>query len=230
MKGGFGQLIENISNYVKSTHECYLNKTCKNIFYNDGIFTLNINNNRVLSKKVVLAIPKQNLLEMDYLKPYFPLLKSVETIRLVRIYSIYDPSNVWFENIRKTTTNNNLGYIIPISSENGVIMTSYTDYKRADFWSRIKNKKRILNEVLNKSIENVFNIKVKSPKKIKVYDWEHGVALWKKNVDSKSNIQKISQPSEDVDLFIVGENYSKYQGWMEGAIESVDKILPKLLK
>ena len=230
MTDGFGQLIDRMAAYVKSKHTCHLNKCCRDIFYNDGIFTLNMDNKRVLSKNVVLAIPKQNLMDIDYLKPYFPLLKTIESIRLVRIYSIYHPDDVLFNNIGKTTTNNHLNYIIPINPETGVIMTSYSDHTKADFWSKIKDDRRRLNDTLNKNIENVFRINVKSPKVIKVYDWEHGVGVWKKNVDSKKNIQLISQPERNTPLFIVGENYSKYQGWMEGAIESVDKIIPKLIR
>ena len=182
----------------------------------------------VLSKKLVLAIPKQNLLDIEFLKPYFPLLKTINLIRLVRIYSIYSPENVWFHNMGKVTTNNNLGYIIPVSAEHGVIMTSYTDYTRANYWSKINKNKKVLNDTLNKNIENVFNIVPKNPKDIKVYDWENGVALWKKNVDSELLIKKIRNPIKGIPLFIVGENYSKYQGWMEGSLNSVDSVISEI--
>lgn len=228
LKGGFGKLIKTMVRHVKNKHNCHLNKKCYSVNYNDGVFTMNINNKMVLSKKVVLAIPKQNLLDIDFLKPYFPLLKSINLIRLVRIYSIYSPEHVWFNNMGKVTTNNNLGYIIPISSENGVIMTSYTDYTRGNYWSKISKNKKVLNDTLNKNIENVFNIVPKNPKDIKVYDWENGVALWKKNVDSEVLIKKISNPIKGIPLYIVGENYSKYQGWMEGSLNSVNSIISQL--
>ena len=228
LKDGFGQLISNIVKNVKEKHKCYVNKKCYGVNYNDGIFSLNINNKMILCRKLILAIPKQNLLDIDLLKPYFPLLKSINLIRLVRIYSIYCPSDVWFKDLGKITTNNNLGYIIPINAENGIIMTSYTDYKRADYWSSIKKNKKELNKVLNKNIENVFNVKATNPKDIKVYDWEHGVALWKKGVNSENIIKTIKSPMKGVPLFIVGENYSKYQGWMEGSLNSVESVISKI--
>lgn len=225
MKNGFSTLIDRMVYHVKKKHKCYNGKSCNKIFYNDGIFTLDISGIRVFCKKLVLAIPKNSLLNFNILKPYFPLLKSVETLRLIRIYSIYDSNDIWFKNINKTTTNSKLSYIIPINKDTGVIMTSYTDYKKADYWSEVKKNKKVLSDTLDKQIENTFGIKPKKPKDIKLYEWSNGVAVWKKNTNSSYLIKKISNPDTNIKMFIVGENYSKYQGWMEGALESVNRII-----
>lgn len=229
MKGGFSQLINKMVDNIKKKHKLQLNKTCNSIFYNDDKFLLFIDGKPIYTKKLVLAIPQPNLFLIDFLKPYFPLFKSINCIRLTRIYSIYNKDDVWFHNIKKTTTNNHLKYIIPINKDNGSIMTSYTDYTNADYWSKIKNNKKILNQELNKNIENVFSIKPKSPIDIKVYDWECGVALWKPKYDSDILIPKINHLDKSLPLFIVGENFSKYQGWMEGALHSVNSCIDKLL-
>ncbi len=228
MKNGFSNLIEKMVSIVKKKHNCYNKKSCNKIFYNDGVFTLDISGIKINCKKLVLAIPKDSLLNFDILKPYFPLLKSIETLRLIRIYSIYDNKDIWFNDINKTTTNSKLSYVIPINKETGVIMTSYTDYKNADYWSEIKKNKKVLSDTLDKQIENTFGIKPKKPKDIKLYEWSNGVAVWKKNKNSSYLIDKISNPDTEINMFIVGENYSKYQGWMEGALESVKRIIYKI--
>ena len=89
MKGGFSQLINKMVSHIKKKHSIYTNKNCIDIFYNDNVFTLNINNTKISCKKLILAIPKPNLLNFKILKPYFPLLKSIECIPLLRLYSIY---------------------------------------------------------------------------------------------------------------------------------------------
>ena len=73
----------------------------------------------------MLAIPQPNLLDLKFLKTYFPLLKSINCVSLLRIYSIYKEKDVWFDGLKKVTTNNKLGYIIPINPKKGLIMTLY---------------------------------------------------------------------------------------------------------
>ena len=105
MKGGFSQLINKMVDNIKKKHKLQLNKTCNSIFYNDDKFLLFIDGKPIYTKKLVLAIPQPNLFLIDFLKPYFPLFKSINCIRLTRIYSIYNKDDVWFHNIKKTTNN-----------------------------------------------------------------------------------------------------------------------------
>ena len=221
LNGGFGQLINKMVKVVKEKHSCFLNSECRQIFYNDGIFTININDKKVFTKNLVLAIPQPNLLDLKFLKPYFPLLKSINCVSLLRIYSIYKEKDVWFDGLKKITTNNKLGYIIPINPKKGLIMTSYTDYTRTNYWVNKNKIKKELDLALKKNIEDVFNIKTKSPSEIKFYHWPCGVGLWKPGYDSNRIIDKVIKPDK-IPLYIIGENYSKYQGWMEGALDTAN--------
>ena len=67
LNGGFGQLINKMVKVVKEKHSCFLNSECQQIFYNDGIFTININDKKVFTKNLVLAIPQPNLLDLKFL-------------------------------------------------------------------------------------------------------------------------------------------------------------------
>lgn len=225
MKDGFSQLINEMVKYIKLKHTCLLNQYCKAIYYNDGVFTLNVNNKKFLCKNIILAVPKENLLNLGYLKPYFPLLHSIFCIPLLRIYSIYKKQDVWFDGLKKTTTNNKLKYIIPIDPEKGIVMTSYTDHTNTKYWQQKCKNKKELDLALKKNIENVFRITPKTPLDIKCYNWPCGVGLWKPGYNSSEIITKVLHPNKKIPLFIVGENYSKYQGWMEGALDSVERCL-----
>lgn len=228
MKGGFSQLIDKMTEFIKKQHTCLTNTNCKELYYNDEVFTLNINNKKILCKQLVLAIPKENLLEFSFLRPYFPLLKSIYCIPLMRIYSIYRSQDVWFHNIRKSTTNNNLKYIIPIDPVKGVIMTSYTDHTYADYWKKNSSNKKKLDKLLKDNIKNVFHKSTKTPLDIKSYYWSCGVGLWKAGYNTDKIIKEIIHPNKKIPLFIIGENYSKYQGWMEGALDTSNRCISKL--
>ena len=228
MKNGFSQLINEMISVIKLKHMCLLNQYCKNIYYNDGVFTLNINNKKFLCQNIILAIPKENLLNLGYLKPYFPLLNSIYCIPLLRIYSIYKKEDVWFHGLKKITTNNKLKYVIPINPEKGIIMTSYTDHTNVNYWQQKCKNKKELDFALKKNIENVFRIKAKTPLDIKCYHWPCGVGLWKPGYNSNEVITNVLHPNKKIPMFIVGENYSKYQGWMEGALDSVERCLQLL--
>ena len=228
LNGGFGQLINKMVKVVKEKHSCFLNSECRQIFYNDGIFTININDKKVFTKNLVLAIPQPNLLDLKFLKTYFPLLKSINCVSLLRIYSIYKEKDVWFDGLKKVTTNNKLGYIIPINPKKGLIMTSYTDYTRTNYWVNKNKNKKELDLALKKNIEDVFNIKTKSPSEIKFYHWPCGVGLWKPGYDSNRITDKVIKPDK-IPLYIIGENYSKYQGWMEGALDSAYKCVKHIM-
>jgi protoporphyrinogen oxidase len=221
LNGGFGQLINKMVKVVKEKHKCFLNSECKQIFYNDGIFTVNINDKKIFTKNLVLAIPQPNLFSLKFLRPYFPFLKSIYCVPLLRIYSIYKEKDVWFDDLKKVTTNNKLSYIIPINSKKGLIMTSYTDYNKTNYWVNKNKIKKELDMALKKNIEDVFDIKTKSPSKIKFYHWPCGVGLWKPGYDSDQIIKKVIKPNK-IPLYIVGENYSRYQGWMEGALDTAN--------
>ena len=61
-----------------------------------------------------------------------------------------------------------------------------------------------------------------------MYFWDAGVACWKKDVDSDYLSVKLINPYPRV--FIIGENYSKYQAWCEGALMTSESCIAKLVK
>jgi len=248
--GGLEQIIENMLDLIKKT-KSYKSKniTLLNLSSVENIITKNNNNNNlfkivinnyskskvynVYSKYVICALPKQSLEKFDLFKPILRDLNSINSINLLRIFEIYNKTNgeVWFKNIEKTITNSEVQFVIPINPNNGLIMSSYSDCANARVWNLLRAKKGIqfvknkLNIKLNQ-LFSIYNIKVPPSKYIKMYFWDAGVACWKKNVDSDYLSSKLLNPLPNV--FIVGENYSKYQAWCEGALMTSENCISKL--
>jgi hypothetical protein len=197
------------------------------------------------SKYVICAIPKKSLTQFTIFKPLLSELNSINSINLLRIYEIYDKDKdkdkdkeqdsgtVWFKNIEKTITNTNVQFVIPINPDNGLIMSSYSDCANARYWNNLLASKGLdyvkvkLNTKLNQ-LFSIYNINVPLSKYIKMYFWDAGVACWKKGVDSDYLSVKLLNPYPRV--FIVGENYSKYQAWCEGALMTSESCIAKLVK
>ena len=83
----------------------------------------------------------------------------------------------------------------------------------------------ILNKKLN-NIFSVFNIAVPQSIYVKMHYWSMGVAAWKKNVDSEYISQKILNLIPN--FYICGENYSNYQAWCEGSLQTSQEVINRI--
>ena len=255
LNGGLEQIIERLLLAIKKTRAYKSNKvklqnlskveniTVENISYKNNdisdLFEISVTNYNTksgletyYSKYVICAIPKKSLLPLSIFKPLLRDLNSINSINLLRIYEIYnkdeETGEVWFKNIEKTITNTNVQFVIPISHDNGLIMSSYSDCGNARYWNNLLAAKGLMfvKQKLNEKLNQLYNIKVPLSKYIKMYFWDAGVACWKKGVDSDYLSSKLLNPYSRV--FIIGENYSKYQAWIEGALMTSESCIAKL--
>lgn len=193
--------------------------------------------NASLAKKVtvktvhlVLALPKRELIKLDFFNPFQKaLLESVTGVNLHRIYAKYT-RNWMREGVQRTTTDLQIRQFIPIDLQKGVAMISYTDMFDADYWKIYANMgPEKLEEALKKQLKQLFPEKAISKTEwLRSYFWQDGVHVWNAGVDPnkvRKELQKIHP-----NLFLVGESYSFRQGWIEGALDTVDEVLPKIYK
>jgi hypothetical protein len=217
---GLDKIIENIMNkIIELKVKIKMETEINDIEYINDIFKIESKNKIYYGKKIVLAIPKYYLKKLKILNEIKPLLDAITCKPLCRIYYIFDKQDIWFQNIKKITTNNYLRYIIPIDKENGLIMISYTDNIYAKYW---KNKKKEFTKI-KKLIKKTFGVIINKPLFDKKSYWNCGVGYWKKNYDSKIISNKILHPL-NIPLYICGENYSENQGWIEGALITSNQI------
>ena len=223
LKKGLSSICNKLIKKIKSKN-LYLNQELIKIkkFYNT--FLLNINGYIYQTRHLILAIPKPSLMKLNYLNEYNKYLNYITCKPLCRIYSVFP--DLWFKKINKVTTNSKLRYIIPIDKENGLIMTSYTDCKYAEFWKKYLDlPKKDLDKKLLYELKKIFDFDIKKPIYNSICYWKCGVAYWKPKIESEKISKKILKLNKKDNLYIVGENYSNNQGWNEGAFETVNELL-----
>jgi hypothetical protein len=227
----FYTLQNGFSSVIKELYKRILNLGGK-ILLNTDVINITPELNIITNKKIynaktcICSIQKPDLLKLNIFNKFKPLLNSISNKSLCRIYSIFKNKDIWFENINKTTTNNNIRMVVPLDKKNGSIMISYSDSKFADGWNKLYNKNN--DEFINtikKNIFRTFHKKIETPIYTKICYWKYGTAYWKQNKDSSTLSDKIIKPINDINLYICGENYSETQGWIEGALETSEKVL-----
>jgi len=219
-------LIESLVDSLKSKGaNLILKANVENVETNNNTFHIKCNNKIVKCKQIVYCIPKPALLNINQLKPIHCLLKNSITCKpLCRTYAIFKKEDIWFHNLKnKVVTNNELRYIIPMDSENGLIMISYTDDIDTEYWKSIKNNQAKLKTNIVKLVKETFKININEPEKVYVFHWDCGVTYWNKGYDSDNISNLLINPLPNT--FICGENYSKTQSWVEGALETSNKCV-----
>tara|TARA_A100001015_G_C14970163_1_gene704754 strand:- start:317 stop:1543 length:1227 start_codon:yes stop_codon:yes gene_type:complete len=229
VQNGLSNLVQKMSQDFKN--KIKLNSHLNSIEYSNNIYTCvieNLKSNKTQNfqcRKLVLAMDSLGLKKIKYLNPIKPLLNSVSCLPLLRIYQKYNTKNgLWFKDLGKIVTDSRIRYIIPVNYDEGIIMISYTDGKYSNYWKK-KIDTDTVEEYIKKELDKIFPDK-KIPKPIwtKSYYWNLGACYWKPNYNSKEIISKINKPFENENLYICNSNYSNRQAWMEGALESSNKV------
>ena len=226
-KNGLTKIIDKLEKTCESNGVEIRKNTLLIDFVGDIKLTTSIG--KIETKTLILTGDKQSLMNIPALKK-FKELDSVKACPLNRIYAIYPKNNgkVWFHNLHRTTTDNDLRHIIPIDVEKGLIMISYSDDKYADKWHKYKEEGK-LQEHIQKEIKKLYPEKnIPEPFYLEEHYWKAGLHVWKKGIDSAKVMKKIQKPFKDKEVFIVGETYCDNQGWMDGALLSAIQVLEQL--
>ena len=222
-------LIENkLANYI-GNRRIKLNHKVINISGSEEIgFEVKTNNNKIFkTKKVIIASTintVQKLVKNKKLK-FQPILDNIKSQPFTRIYGKFSLESAEIINRYLsffTMVKSPLQKIIPMDKEKGVYMICYNDNKNAEMLkSRMKNslKNRIY---LCKLFRDALGIKEKLELiAIRGYYWKEGTHYYEKKPIS------FREMSDD-GITVVGEMISMNQGWVEGALESVEKVIENL--
>jgi hypothetical protein len=121
--------------------------------------------------------------------------------------------------------------MIPVDSDNGIYMIAYSDNNNAVYLKPYLKNIETNRDILCNIIEQSLNLPLKSLKliKIKGYYWKTGTHYYEpmrqmfKN--RKTFIHTAQHPHKN--MLIVGEVISTHQGWVEGALESVETVIDR---
>jgi monoamine oxidase len=232
---GLSELVNRIEAHIAPYSTIYKSTRVTNIETKNDIFIVHANDamgypRKYVGKVVICAIPKNDLEQLSqFTQQQRILLDSVSPVSLHRIYGAF-PTRSWFNALSKTTTHDHIRQFIPINKSNGLAMVSYSDTDDADYWKKQADKgsEHLKKEVL-KHLHAVFPEipAIPQPKWLDSHYWPAGVHMWKKGIDSSQVMPKVQHIMGR--FYIVGEAYCKIQGWIEGALESVEEIIPQVL-
>jgi len=234
LKGGMTRLIDSIEKKIKLYTDIIKNTFVVNIEYVNKQFLVYTkgNEDRVYEgKKLIVASGKSSMTKIPFFKKISKNLNSIELIPLVRIYAVYPKINgkVWFDGLTKVITKAPIKFIIPISYDKGIIMISYVDGKYSNHWKKHQLEGTLEKEV-NKEVSKIFtDRKIPKPKKIKAYFWNEGISVWKPGYKSKIIFKKMIKPMR-IPLFVCGENFSINNGWIEGSLDTANRVFKKINK
>ena len=221
-------LIYNLYKYIQQNNgHIKLNTIVNNIIYdkNNKYFIIN---NKYTTKNIIFAITlnslnniirQTKLLNINY-------NKFIGTIPFLRIYTYHkNKHNINID--RYSIVDNKLEKIIIINDK--ILMISYSDNDNALYWYKLynENKEKLidkLTELCKKTIGQDITID-----DIKFVYWNEGIHYFtptKKNT-LKNIINKLSNPNDNI--YVIGEMLSYRQGWVEGALESVERVYKKLI-
>jgi len=123
---------------------------------------------------------------------------------------------------------NELQKIIKINKN--VLMASYCDNKNAKYWidinklAKSRAGARKIIKVAQEKLEEVLPNNINKIEDIIIVTWDEGVHYYKPHtLESDKFFEKLAHPMKGV--CVVGEVVSKKVGWVEGAIESVNRTI-----
>jgi len=109
-------------------------------------------------------------------------------------------------------------------------MIIYSDNADADFFKKYFKNNEKNRTTLNTLLENSLNLKGKLRiENIKDFYWKNGTHYYTPLTSQFDRRQEFIEKAQhpDPNVLIVGEVISLHQGWVEGALESVEKTLTK---
>lgn len=215
-------LIDKLSKYVNHKKANVIK-----IIENQDNFKVITDKKEFIGNKVIIAST------IDTVKKLLPKYKFYNNIKgqpFLRTYGKFDKkSTILMNNIINgyTIINSPIKKIIPINKDNGIYMIAYTDNKDAIYFKNHLEDKDFFCRELEKAL-NIDSLKLIG---IKSFYWNIGTHYYSPLPDEfKSRnefIRKCQNPQKN--LFVVGELISLNQGWTQGALESVENIIDKIL-
>lgn len=216
-------LNHKLVNYIGSSRIKLKHKVVNISGSEDIGFEVKTKNKVFKTKKVILASTintVQKLLKNKKLGIQ-GLLDNIKSQPFIRIYGKFSLKSSEIINnylTSFTVVKGPLQKIIPIDREKGVYMICYNDNKYAEMLKdRLKNSlknRNYLCKLFREALEIKEDLELIS---IKGFYWKEGTHYYKEK--TKKLVQSVGG------ITIVGEMISMNQGWVEGALESVEKVI-----
>lgn len=190
------------------------------------------------AKEVVFALDSDSLAGIEGVKSWKGL-RHLKMTPLLRIYAVFPPEKGGAEWLRTTTEGKRLvtaspvRYVIPGDLSKGVVQISYTDSQDAEHWKAIIDEKgeQAAGTAVVEELRRLLGPDIPSPSLVKTHFWRHGVTNWLPGTYSPTELSRAALtpfPETLPGLHFCGESFSLRQGWIEGALDHAEALLPVL--
>jgi hypothetical protein len=193
-----------------------------------GTIRVHVNDKMVLhGKRVVVATA------VDSLRTIVPngrqLYRHVHGQTFIHVYGQFSKAcvdTVVAKVPRITVVDPPLQKILPINNARRVFMIAYSDNASADFLHTLRHNTAANRKQYCRMLEEALDIPAHTLRltAIASFYWKCGTHYFDEGERHRPSLQ---HPC--VNMFVVGEAISEHQGWVEGALETVEAILPLLI-
>ena len=238
-EGGFYVIKEGLDTLMKCMRNTLEERGVKFLFnhrlsaiekYTNPI-TCKFSKSTLRADKVILAVHSDALKQINPFQN-LPALKYLKMQPLLRTYAVY-PRPAWFEALPKIVTDSPLRFIIPVRSDKGIIMSSYTDAENTRPWATIldaEGESSLGKKILKETRALFPDLDIPRPTFFKTHLWKHGCTYWIPGLYNPTEMsEKMLRPLPSMwqNVYACGESYSERQAWIEGALEHSEKLLRK---
>lgn len=216
LKEGLGELCKRMVQSIKEKKgKCVLHHKVQNILRKDDYFVVD----GYTAKRVIVTIPPSLFKYFPILNPYDFIVSKLKNGPLLRVYAKYPTE--WTDTLHTLTTKHIPRHIIPI--RDGIVMIAYVeDEDVLPFLNKGKLKTdKEIRTLLREELKRVFSEEIPEPEWVRPYLWEIGTHAWLPGLSS--NVLKNLPQIEN--LHVCGEAFSNRQAWVEGALESAERVL-----
>lgn len=178
----------------------------------------------ILSKQVVVATTVSTL---RHLFPDHAPFRAIQAQPFLRLYARFDRASrsLMKEKVPAyTVVKGPLQKIIPVNGEKGLYMLSYSDNQDAKTVYAHRHDRRWLERQTERALHlPPRSLRITSVKALYFPEGTHYRRPLSSSLSSSSSRKTTIPPN----VFVVGEAVSRHQGWVEGALETVDDWMRK---
>lgn len=182
------------------------------------------------ANRVIFAIHSDALRRIPFARRHMSALRHLKMEPLVRMYATFPlkGGKSWFADKGVVVSDTPIRYFIPVGRD--TCMISYTDGKDALYWIGLQKRKgdEAVQQAVMKGIRDLFpDTHIPDPLLFKIHPWSSGCTYW---LPGHYDVKALSKASHCLTkrVFACGESISLQQAWVEGALESVETLLPLL--
>ena len=228
----WNDIIISLSNIIGINNIKLLEEVTKIINNNNKYIIKCKNNNIYYTNKIIFASTIDTIIK---LLPEYKIYKEIHAQIFLRVYGKFSKMSIPIikDYIKNTIiVPNELQKIIPIDSNKGIYMIAYCDNNNAKklhkYLDNTMTNRNIFCKLIMESIGIDKSEKIKLIA-IKSFYWNIGTHYYEPlSNDYKNRIEYIHKAQHpEKNIIVVGEMISLHQGWTEGALESIEKVLTK---